>query len=106
VVWINASFPYGIVIGDLDWNGYVDEVDVGLFRICMGLSGPGVPARGRIGTVLEFGCGLADLDQDRDVDGVDFGMMQRLVGKPPTLQGLNGPATVRPAAATSSRPKE
>ncbi len=104
--WINEHAPYGIAVGDLDWDFDVDQTDVELFRICLAFSGPGVAARGRIGNppVLEMGCGLADLDRDADVDGVDFAALQRLVGRPATLYGQSG-SMASPAAAASSRPR-
>lgn len=97
VAWINEHCPYGVLLGDLDWDYDVDAVDADLFRLCLALSGPGVPARGRIGEALEFGCGLADLDQDRDVDGRDWGLFQRRIGE-------TGPLVLLPPGVVSSRP--
>ena len=74
-----ATFP------DLDNDGTVDAIDLGVFEACA--TGPGVsyePAGPPAGCPLVVGSrGLlsADLDGDGDIDQSDFGVLQRSLGK-------------------------
>jgi len=64
--WPGAQHPS--VLGDCDSDGYVDPDDFAQFVTCM--DGPDS------GTTE--GCGCTDLDNDGDVDLMDFATLQRL----------------------------
>ncbi|MBI4579161.1 MAG: sulfatase-like hydrolase/transferase, partial [Planctomycetes bacterium] len=74
--WHNTAWVYrGFLSSPPDLNGdrAVDQEDVELFAACA--TGPAVLSP-------SGGCEDADLDHDRDVDGIDFAILQRCLSQP------------------------
>ena len=80
-----VSWSSAIHSGDLNGDGRVDDLDVGVFEGCS--TGPGIsyqsvwPPDCEL-TPDETGTLPADLDADRDVDQADFGVLQGLMTGP------------------------
>jgi fibronectin-binding autotransporter adhesin len=65
-LYLHLGAPVPQKLADIDGNGTVDAVDLGLLQAC--LLGPTVP--------IAVDCDASDLDSDNDVDQDDFGLWQ------------------------------